>query len=137
MNLDSLSEEEVKAIKRAFSVFMMKIIKHSAIDYVRKLKARKYTEIAFNDAIEISVSLSKFDEDTFFDFNKENKVEFSNKNNERAYNSLSNKEKEIFSLFIKGYKIKEIARKMKLSPNNVKASICIARKKFKQKLEEE
>lgn len=66
MNLDSLSEEEVKAIKRAFSVFMMKIIKHSAIDYVRKIKAKKYTEIAFNDAIEISVSLSKFDEDTFF-----------------------------------------------------------------------
>ena len=70
MNVDNLSEEELKYIKRAFKIYIMKVIKHSAIDYVRKLKARKYSEIAFSDAVEISVSLSNFDEGTFLTLKK-------------------------------------------------------------------
>ena len=57
---------------RAFKSYIMQIIQHSAVDYIRKVKSSKYTEIAFTDAVDISVSLSNFDEGTLFDFDNLN-----------------------------------------------------------------
>lgn len=136
MNVDNLSEEELKYIKRAFKIYIMKVIKHSAIDYVRKLKARKYSEIAFSDAVEISVSLSNFDEGTFFYENNSDNLIFSNKNNEIAFYSLTKKERDILLLIIDGYKIEDIAKKMKTTKTNIYSLIYKSRKKFKKKMEE-
>ena len=38
MNIDELNEEQLRDIKRAFTIFILKVIKHSAIDFVRKEK---------------------------------------------------------------------------------------------------
>ena len=83
------------------------------------------------------MSLSSFDEGTFFDFDEIGKINFLNKRNEKAFNSLSEKEKKILLLLIDGYTTKEIARKLNMTPDNVYSSIYIARKKFKNRREQE
>lgn len=132
-----MEENEIQEVVRAFKVYITKVIKHSAIDYIRKIKAKKYIEVALSDVIDSIVSLSSFDEGTFFDFDEIGKINFSNKRNEKAFNSLSEKEKKILFLLIDGYTTKEIARKLNMTPDNVYSSIYIARKKFKNRWEKE
>lgn len=60
-----ISENEIEEVVKAFKSYITKVIKHSAIDYARKIKSNKYTEIVYSDAIDISVSLSEYDENTF------------------------------------------------------------------------
>ena len=105
-----MEENEIQEVVRAFKVYITKVIKHSAIDYIRKIKAKKYIEVAFSNAIDSIVSLSSFDEGTFFDFDEIGKINFLNKRNEKAFNSLSEKEKKILLLLIDGYTTKEIAK---------------------------
>lgn len=121
---------------RAFKSYIMQVIQHSAVDFIRKVKSSKYTEIAFTDAIDISVSLSNFDEGTFFGFDNTNELIFTNKKNEKSFNSLTKKERKIFLLLIDGYTPEDIAKKLNINLQNVYSSISLARKKFKNRLEE-
>ena len=63
-----MNEKEIEETVKAFKVYLTKVIKHSAIDYIRKVKKAKYIEILYNDIIDSVVSLSEWDNDTFFDF---------------------------------------------------------------------
>ena len=36
-----MGENEIQEVVRAFKVYITKVIKHSAIDYIRKIKAKK------------------------------------------------------------------------------------------------
>lgn len=44
-----MGENEIQEVVRAFKVYITKVIKHSAIDYIRKIKAKKYIEVALSD----------------------------------------------------------------------------------------
>jgi len=130
-----ISENEIEEVVKAFKSYITKVIKHSAIDYARKIKSNKYTEIVYSDAIDISVSLSEYDEDTFFEFENKDNIKFHNSKNERAFNTLNKKEREILLLIADGYSDEQIAKKLNISIENVYSSKYIARKKFKRKLE--
>ena len=121
---------------RAFKSYIMQIIQHSAVDYIRKVKSSKYTEIAFTDAIDISVSLSNFDEGTFFDFDNTSNFSFSNKKNERAFYGLTKKERKIFLLLADGYTPEDISKELNIRLDNVYSSIYVKKKKFKKRWEE-
>lgn len=127
MNSD-YNEETV----RAFKSYIMQVIQHSAVDYIRKVKSSKYTEIAFTDAVDISVSLSNFDEGTLFDFDNLNDFKFSNKKNERAFYNLNKRERKIFSLLAEGYSVEEVAKKCNITVNNLYVIRNRAKKKFER-----
>ena len=46
-----MNEKEIEETVKAFKVYLTKVIKHSAIDYIRKVKKAKYVEILYNDII--------------------------------------------------------------------------------------
>ena len=54
------SDEEIVEIVKAFKLYMKKIVKHSAIDFVRMSKSVSYREIVYSDLVDEKVSLSKF-----------------------------------------------------------------------------
>ena len=66
MSIKKYSEKEIEYVVRAFKMYAKKVVKHSAIDYARKVNSVPIREVAFTDVIEKNVSLSLFDSDTFF-----------------------------------------------------------------------
>lgn len=66
MSIERYSEKEIEYVVRAFKMYAKKVVKHSAIDYARKVNSVPIREVAFTDVIERDVSLSLFDSDTFF-----------------------------------------------------------------------
>ena len=63
MNENKYSNEE---IVKAFKSFVSKVIENAAIDYARKIKNKKYNEVSFSESFSEVVSLSNYDNDTFF-----------------------------------------------------------------------
>ena len=61
-----LSEKEIEIVVRAFKVFLKKIVKNSAIDFAKKVKSSRFTEVVYSDLVDEKVSLSMYDEDAFF-----------------------------------------------------------------------
>lgn len=116
-----------------------KVVKHSAIDYARKVNSVPIREVAFTDVIERNVSLSLFDSDTFFS-PKEVKGALediiSNPKLQLAIKKLSKDEKKILALSIENYSTIEIARKMKLSEKTIRNKKSIIRIKIKEMLGE-
>ena len=125
-------EKEVENTVRAFKLYITKVIKHSAIDYIRRVKSAKYTEMEYSESIDNIVSLSNYDEGTFFE-SKE--IGFTDKKKEKAFGILSKKERKIILLVAEGYSDKEISVKLGITINNVYATKNLARKKFKKYLE--
>ena len=61
-----LSEKEIEIVVRAFKVFLKKVVKNSAIDFAKKVKSSRFTEVVYSDLVDEKVSLSMYDEDAFF-----------------------------------------------------------------------
>ena len=96
---------------------MKKIVKHSAIDFVRMSKKNKYKEILYSDLVDEKVSLSVFDDDTFLPFEEKNLDEVMK---ELKINiKLTKREKEYLELVIKKYSTKDIQRIMKVKDSNI------------------
>ena len=127
-------EKNVENTVRAFKKYITKVINHCAIDYIRKVKSVKFSEILYSDIVDNIVSLSNFDEGTFFESEE---IEFTDRKNENAFGILSNKEKQIIILVAQGYSDKEISKKLNITINNVYVSKNLARKKFRKYLEED
>lgn len=131
------SNSEIDYVVKAFKIYVKKVVKHSAIDYVRKVSSGTVREVALTDSVDRNVSLSLFDSDTFFS-PKEIKGTLediiSNPKLQIAIRKLSEAEKKILALSIEDYSIIEIARKMKLSSQTIKNKKNIIRKKIKKVL---
>ena len=132
-------ESEIEYAVRAFKMYVKKVVKHSAIDYVRKVNSESVKEVAFTDIVDRNVSLSLFDSDTFFS-PKEVKGALediiSNPKLQLAIKKLSKDEKKILALSIENYSTIEIARKMKLSEKTIRNKKSIIRIKIKEMLGE-
>ena len=120
---------------RAFKSYITKVIQHSAIDYVRKINNRKYTEIALTEAIDISVSLSSYDEGTFVNFDNIKEIKFNTSKRNKAFKSLTKNERLILIYTAEGLSDKEIAEKLKTTDNSIRVQRNKARKKLKKKME--
>lgn len=121
---------------RAFKSYIMQVIQHSSVDYIRKVKSSKYTEIAFTDAIDNTVSLSSFDEGTFFDFDSVSEITFSNNKRKKAFSKLTKNERNILIYTAEGLSDKEIAFELGLKTKSIKVIRNKARNKFKDNMEE-
>lgn len=135
MNIESLSEDEIEEIVKAFKDFIKKVIKHSAIDYARKVKSTNYREIVYSDLVDYKMPLSVFDDGIFL-FDEKIEDRFQDDSYNRAMNLLSKTEKEIFKLSIEGYSNIEIANKLNTTVNCIKATKSRARRKLIKRVEE-
>ena len=131
------SESDVEYVVRAFKIYLKKVVKHSAIDYVRKINSNEVKEVAFTDFVDRNVSLSVYDSDSFFSFESiESSLEdvVSNPKLRIAIHKLSEDEKKILVLSIENYSGLEIARKMNLSEKTIRNKKSIIRSKIKRML---
>lgn len=131
------SESDVEYVVRAFKIYLKKVVKHSAIDYVRKISSKEVKEVAFTDFVDRNVSLSVYDSDSFFAFGSiESSLEdvISNPKLRIAIHKLSEDEKKILVLSIENYSGLEIARKMNLSEKTIRNKKSIIRSKIKRML---
>ena len=109
------SDEEIVEIVKAFKLYIKKIVKHSAIDFVRMSKKNKYKEILYSDLVDEKVSLSVFDDDTFLPLEEKNLDEVMKKLKIRI--NLTKREREYLNLVIKNYSDYEIKKKMQITDN--------------------
>lgn len=109
------SDEEIVEIVKAFKLYIKKIVKHSAIDFIRMSKKNKYKEILYSDLVDEKVSLSVFDDDTFLSFEERNLDEIMNELKIRI--KLTKREREYLNLVIKNYSDYEIKKKMQITDN--------------------
>jgi len=128
------SEQEIVEVVKSFKVFIKKVVRHSAIDYARKVKASKYREVVFNDLVASKTSLSVVDDDVFFceqrvDYRRIENV-MSSEIHKKAISILTEREKKILYLTSEKYPPAVIAKIMKTSVdciystrNNIKRKI--------------
>ena len=123
MNENKYSNEE---IVKAFKSFVSKVIENAAIDYARKIKNKKYNEVSFSESFSEVVSLSNYDNDTFF-------VEKLCKIN-LIVSNFNEKDKKIFHLMLNGKDNKQISTIMQSSDKTIKKQKNLIRKKLKEEL---
>lgn len=128
MNVIKYSDEETV---KAFKTFIKKVVHNAAIDYVRKIKSIKYKEVYFSDFVDREVSLSEYDNDTFFVYDDIDKI-LSNNVDLKLLNNINKREKDILMYFyVENLSIKEIAEKMNTTENSIKATKSRSLKKLK------
>ena len=66
-----------------------------------------------------------------------NNIFFSNNKYEKVFKSLTKKEQQILLLISNDYTDEDISKKLKISIDNVYSSKYLARKKFKERLEQD
>lgn len=123
-----------KEIARAFTAYMIKLIKHSAIDYVRKVKKSQEKEISFSDVIYNDVSLSSFIDDgtSFCLYEKTIEERF-----ERGFKKLSKTEQKLVKLLKSKTSLTEISEVLNIDIESVYSLKSRTRKKLKKYMEEE
>ena len=140
MNIEKYTDKEIEEIVESFKVFFRKIVKHSAIDFVRKIKSKKYQIVSFDELVEPKVLLSHSDNDIFcaneeIDYRKIESY-FEKDIIAKAVSTLTNREKKILFLYSEKYSVLEIARKMNTTANCIKVTQSNIRNKIKKKVEE-
>lgn len=124
------SDEEIVEIVKAFKLYIKKIVKHSAIDFIRMSKKNKYKEILYSDLVDEKVSLSVFDDDTFLSFEEKNLEEVMKIL--KIDIKLTKREKEYLELVLKDYSDYEIRRIMRIKDNHLSS----IKSKIKRKIGE-
>jgi RNA polymerase sigma factor (sigma-70 family) len=143
MSAREYTESEIEYIVRAFKVYVKKVVKHSAIDFVRKVDGGAVKEIAFTDFVDRNVSLSLYDSDSFFAYKdlKISEIEklediATNRKLKLAIHNLTKDEKKILALSIDEYSSKEIAKEMNLTEKTIRNKKSIIKSKIKKMLGE-
>ena len=137
MSAVEYSENDIDYVVKSFKNYLGKVVKHSAIDYVRKVNNRCVKEIAFTDSVDRNVSLSLYDSDFFLISNEvRGKLEdnISSPKLKLAIQRLSKDEKKILALSIEEYSSTEIAKIMNLSEKTIRNKKSIIRSKIKKML---
>lgn len=137
MSVVDYSENDIEYVVKSFKNYLRKVVKHSAIDYFRKVNNRVIKEIAFTDSVDRNVSLSMYDSDFFLISNEvKGKLEdnISNPELKLAIHKLSKDEKKILTLSIEEYSSTEIAKIMSLSEKTIRNKKAIIRFKIKKML---
>ena len=137
MSAVEYSENDIDYVVKSFKNYLGKVVKHSAIDYFRKVNNRVVKEIAFTDSVDRNVSLSLYDSDFFLISNEvKGKLEdnISNSKLKLAIYKLSKDEKKILALSIEEYSSTEIAKIMNLSEKTIRNKKSIIKSKIKKML---
>ena len=137
MSAVEYSENDIDYVVKSFKNYLRKVVKHSAIDYVRKVNNRSVKESAFTDSVDKNVSLSLYDSDFFLISNEvRGKLEdnISNPKLKLAIQRLSKDEKKILALSIEEYSSTEIAKIMNLSEKTIINKKSIIKSKIKKML---
>ena len=137
MSAVEYSENDIEYVVKSFKNYLRKVVKHSAIDYVRKVNNRSVKEIAFTDSVDKNVSLSLYDSDFFLISNEvKGKLEdnISNPKLKLAIQKLSKDEKKILTLSMEEYSSIEIAKIMNLSEKTIRNKKSIIKAKIKKML---
>lgn len=131
------TESEKKEIVMAFIVYLKKVIKYSAIEYIKKAKLKQSREFLCGEISDFKVSLTNCVYDTYF-FGENAELEDMTSNNiyKKAISILSDSEKKILYLSAKSFSNEQIAKEMNLKVQTIKNKKSIAKKKIKEKVEE-
>lgn len=141
MNIEELNEKDLKEIKRAFTIFMMKLVKHSSFDFLRKETLRVSRNLPLEEDIVCKVLWSNYDDDTFFigvrsDYNNLEKV-MSKEKHQKAISKLSKREKQIINLiYIEEKSIEQVANILNLTTKTVTNTKNNALNKLRKDMEE-
>ena len=137
MSAVEYSENDIEYVVKSFKNYLRKVVKHSAIDYFRKVNNKGVKEIAFTDSVDKNVSLSLYDSDFFLISNEvKGKLEdnISNPKLKLAIQKLSKDEKKILTLSMEEYSSTEIAKIMNLSEKTIRNKKSIIKSKIKKML---
>lgn len=134
------SEKEIEIIVRAFKVYLKKIVKHSAFDFAKKVKSSGFTEVVYSDLVDEKVSLSMYDEDTFFNIEKikyqELEKAVSDPRISKAIKRLKLEEKLLLYLTAKNFSAEQISEKMNLKEQTVWNKRNLIKNKIKKQMED-
>ena len=134
-----LSEKEVEIVVRAFKVFLKKIVKNSAIDFARKVKSSRFTEVVYSDLVDEKVSLSMYDEDAFFDIEQigyhELEKVVSDPMISKVIKNLKLEEKLLLYLTAEDFSAKEMSKEMNLKEQTIWNKRKIIKNKIKKQME--
>lgn len=141
MNNKNFSSEDLKNIKRAFTIFIIKVIKHASIDFARKEKIRLSRIMSLNEYVNNEMSLSVKDNGVFLfkECNSYNDLHLimTSEKHQKAITKLTKREKEIiYLLYIEEYTLEEIALKLNLTSKTVRNTKNNALTKLKKDMEE-
>ncbi len=122
-------------LQAEFTKYMEIALRCDAIDFYRSNRARNKNEkvsLEDIDEFKVSVSLNGGIDTCFFD---ELDTEIENKYLKYALSKLTRRQKEIFELYVDGYKTKEIADIVGISDKNVTVTVSTVKKKIRKLME--
>ena len=141
MNIEKLNEKELKDIKRAFTVFMTKLVRCSYLNFIKKETLKNSRIVPLNEGVVKKMSLSNYDNGIFFIENiiKDNELEqiMTKKEHSKAVSKLSRREKQVIkALYVDDKDIEEIAKELDITEKTVLNTKNSALDKLRNDMEE-
>lgn len=142
MDIKDFSDDEINKVVNSFKSYIKLVVEHSAVDFARKIKSKKYKIVSLNEIVEKEASLLMSNNDASFSledsFDERNELNiFTNSKFAKAFDKLSNIEKRVLNLYSRNYEPNQIAKILNISVTNVTTIKSRAIQKFKKVISEE